>query len=208
MSARHVAVVLAAGGSRRLGRPKQLLTRAGEPLLCRAARLALATAPVRVLVIVGAGHAAMAAALHESPVETLLNPDWEQGLSTSLRVAADALATAAGSCLILGCDQPALERSHLEALLALAHGPASGCAATVHGDLAGIPAVVPMTLLRQAAALHGDQGLRGVLRALPEAELGRLEASELRFDIDTPEQLRAAVGAGWVDPVDPVEPAR
>lgn len=199
MNAPHTAVVLAAGGSRRLGRPKQLLTRAGEPLVRRAARLALATAPARVLVIVGADAGTVASALRGLPVETALNPDWAQGLSTSLCAAAEALATAAGDCLFLGCDQPALEAHHLQALLARARGSASGCAATFHGGLAGIPAVVPASLLREATGLRGDQGLRGVLRALPAADVGQLEAAELQFDVDTPEQLQAAIAAGWVD---------
>lgn len=206
MSAGHVAVVLAAGGSRRLGRSKQLLTCAGEPLVRRAARLALATAPARVLVIVGAEADAVSGALGELPVETVVNPDWAQGLSASLRVAAETLAARAGACLVLGCDQPVLAAQHLRRLLVLAQDAASGSAGTVHGDGLGVPAVVPVAWLDdRAPGARGDQGLRAALRALPAADVGRLEAPELQLDIDTPEQLRAAIAVGWVDPTEPVQ---
>ena len=88
----HVAVVLAAGGSRRLGQPKQLLKRDGETLVHRAVRLALETKPQRVLLVVG-GHAqAMRDAVADLDVEVVMNTGWEEGLASSVRVAAAALA--------------------------------------------------------------------------------------------------------------------
>ena len=71
MKVAHAAVVLAAGGSTRLGRPKQLLTRDGETLVHRAARLAIATGATRVLVVTGAQRGEQAAdeADGECPLE-------------------------------------------------------------------------------------------------------------------------------------------
>ena len=83
----HVAVVLAAGGSRRLGQPKQLLKRDGETLVHRAVRLALETKPQRVLLVVG-GHAqAMRDAVADLEVEVVMNAGWEEGLASSVRAA-------------------------------------------------------------------------------------------------------------------------
>ena len=113
----HVAVVLAAGGSRRLGQPKQLLKRDGETLVHRAVRLALETKPQRVLLVVG-GHAqAMRDAVADLDVEVVMNAGWEEGLASSVRAAAVALAGNQARCLLLACDQPALQHSHLQQLL-------------------------------------------------------------------------------------------
>src|SRR5687768_3772545 len=98
----HVAVVLAAGASRRLGQPKQALRRDGESLLHRAARLAMATAAQRVLVVLGARSDALAASIADLPVECLDNDGWEEGLASSLRIAARALADFGGPLLVLG----------------------------------------------------------------------------------------------------------
>mgnify|MGYP006198170919 CR=1 FL=1 len=106
MTSSLVAVVLAAGGSTRLGRPKQLLTRDGETLVHRAARLAVASGAARVRVIVGAHADDVVAAVRDLPVECLVNPRWNEGLAGSVRVAVNALAAHDRATLLLTCDQP------------------------------------------------------------------------------------------------------
>ena len=199
MRAAHVAVVLAAGGSRRLGRPKQLLTRDGETLVHRAARLAHETSPQRLLVIVGAHRDEVAAALSGLACEVVFNPAWERGLAGSLHAAAVALAGDEGAVLIAGCDQPALTHAHLQALLDGAAAASSRCAATLHDGLPGIPAAVPRMLLSQAPTLDGDRGLGAQLRALSREAVFALDAPELGFDLDTEDDVHAAIARGWLD---------
>ena len=195
----HVAVVFAAGGSRRLGRSKQLLLRDGETLVHRAVRMALATQPVRVLLIVGGDAEAVRAAVADLDVEIVFNTDWEEGLASSLRAAAVALADSQARCLLLGCDEPALQVSHLRALLEGASVSDSACAATVHGDALGIPVVVTSSVLAEARELVGDRGLRAVLQRMPRESIHLLDAGELQFDLDTPADVQMAIERGWLD---------
>ena len=195
----HVAVVLAAGGSRRLGRSKQLLTRHGETLVHRAVRMALATQPARVLLIVGGDADAVRAAVADFDVEVVFNADWEEGLASSVRAAAVPLAGNQMPCLLLACDQPALQVSHLRALLDGAAVSKSACAATVHGDALGIPVVVTTAVLAEARELIGDRGLRAVLQRMPRESIHVLDASELQFDVDTEVDVEAAIERGWLD---------
>ncbi|RDY68616.1 nucleotidyltransferase family protein [Lysobacter soli] len=201
---KHTAIVLAAGGSTRLGRPKQLLTRDGEALVHRAVRLAAATHPARLLVVTGAHAHDVAAALQviavDHRLELIANSDWAQGLSTSLAAAANALHGVDAPALILVCDQPALDEHHLRALLdGAAHAPA-GCAATRHGERLGVPALVSARLLDDARTLRGDAGLGARLSALDG--VWTLDAPELALDLDTPADVAEAVARGWLDAAD------
>ncbi|MBT2747318.1 MULTISPECIES: nucleotidyltransferase family protein [unclassified Lysobacter] len=197
----HVAVVLAAGASRRLGRPKQLLTRDGETLLHRAARLALDSGAARVLVVLGARHETMRAALADLDVTVSINADWEQGMASSLQAAARSLAEFDGSVLVLGCDQPALEAAHLRALVAGAAGASSGCAATLHRQALGVPALIAPALWREATDLQGDRGFGAALARQAAGSVWRLQAPELEQDLDTPGDVEAAIVRGWIDSV-------
>ncbi|KAF1720970.1 MAG: nucleotidyltransferase family protein [Pseudoxanthomonas sp.] len=198
MTVPHVAVVLAAGGSTRLGRPKQLLTRDGETLVHRAARLALASGAARVRVIVGAHADDVVAAVRDLPVECLVNPRWNEGLAGSVRVALDALAAHDRATLLLTCDQPALDLVHVQVLLAAARAAPSGSAATRFGDRVGVPAVVAPTMLPAARDLQGDRGLCDVLNAAGAGVIA-CDAPDLGIDIDTPEDVAEAVSRGWLD---------
>ena len=197
-SAPHVAIVLAAGGSRRLGAPKQLLMRGGETLVRRTVRLAAATQPRRLLLVIGAHADDIRKAVADLPVEILFNNEWQEGLASSLRLAVDQLDENA-SALILGCDQPALEHSHLQRLLAGAAASVSACAATLHGEARGIPVVVGAAVLNEARKLQGDRGLRGALQRLSSESLYLLRAVELEFDLDTPGDVEKAIGEGLID---------
>ena len=154
----HAAIVLAAGGSLRLGRSKQLLVRGGETLVHRALRLAMATTPVRLAVVLGAHEAAIRASCADVHAEYLHNGKWRSGLASSLRCAAAALADHAGPVLVLACDQPALELAHLRSLLDGAAVAVSRCAATRQGEAFGIPAVITSTMLQRAGELSGNLG--------------------------------------------------
>ena len=196
--AAHAAVVLAAGGSRRLGRAKQLLRRDGETLVHRMVRLAASTRPQRLLLVTGAESQAIADAAAGLGAEGLHNPDWAQGLASSLQRAAAALSGFDGAVLLLGCDQPALDAHHLQALLRGAGTASSGCAATAHGDAAGIPALVTMTLMQASTQLQGDRGLGARLTSMADA-VWRMYAPELRLDIDHEDDVTAALALGLLD---------
>ena len=199
MTATHVAIVLAAGGSRRLGFPKQRLTRDGETLRRRAVRLAAQTRPQRLLVVLGADHAAFIAELDGFAHELVINDGWSEGLASSLRIAATRVADTSLPALIVGCDQPALLSTHLRQLLDLASDSSRRCSAARYADRLGIPAVVSAAMLAHALMQHGDRGLGNVLNALPGESVGQLVAPELALDIDTPDDLHRAIAAGLLD---------
>ncbi|WP_394539689.1 nucleotidyltransferase family protein [Lysobacter enzymogenes] len=192
------AVLLAAGASRRLGRPKQLLRRDGESLLRRGARLALASGAARTVVVLGARAERLGGELDGLAVERAFNPDWQDGMATSLAAGARALAGFDGAVLVLACDQPALELAHLHALRDGA--AAAGCAATEHAGALGVPALISAELWREATALHGDRGFGAALAQAPAAAVWRLRAPELELDLDTADDVEAAIARGWLDP--------
>ncbi len=198
---KHAAVVLAAGGSTRLGRPKQLLTRDGETLVHRAVRLAAATHPTHLLAVVGAHSDEVTAALQviavDHRLEFVANPHWETGLAGSVAAAAGALRGFDGAVLMLVCDQPALEEHHLRALLGGAAESPVGCAATRHGARLGVPALVTSSLFADSSELQGDTGLGARLTALHG--VWTLDAPELTHDLDTPDDVRDAMAKGWLD---------
>lgn len=194
MNGGHDAVILAAGGSRRLGHPKQLLISRGETLVSRITRLVLETRPARTLVIVGAQAAAVSAALEGKDVEVVTNGDWASGLASSLGHAARALAGRNRPVLVTVVDQPALEARHFSALLA-AHG-ADRDTVTAYGDGLGVPAVLRASTLAGATALQGDKGFRQLwAETAPRA----VPAEELSHDLDEESDVTRAMTAGWLD---------
>lgn len=168
------AIVLAAGASRRLGQPKQLLKLAGETLIERAVRLAGEAGATPVIAVLGARADSILAAVsferlnREHHAVPLIHRGWAQGLATSIHAALDALeqhAPAAAGVLILGCDQPRLSADHLRALLrAFAAQPAPAMVASAYAGIQGMPAVFPRQAFQNLRALRGDQGARALLK--------------------------------------------
>lgn len=202
MRERHVAIVLAAGGSIRLGIgfPKQMLLRRGETLVHRAVRLARETFPSRLIVVAGSQADAVRYALDGVACEIVYNPHWPQGVATSLATASRALGHHYGPLLLLGCDQPALRVDHLQQLVDMAAANPRGYAAIeLESGRLAMPAVIPGGVLRYIERLRGDHGLATRLNSLPPDHVARVPGPELEFDVDDAVDLRQAINRGLID---------
>jgi molybdenum cofactor cytidylyltransferase len=192
------AVVLAAGQSSRMGRPKQLAEVGGQPMITRAVQTALASGADEVLVVVGAYRAAVTAALQplqaaaEQRLGLVENPHFASGQASSLHAAIHALDEQTGAALFLPVDQPFLTPTLLQRLIAAWRAGAPLAASAVNGAVRGAPAIFDRSLWPELLALAGDEGARPLLRKYAQALVPVVaDAAELR-DIDTPEELAAA----------------
>lgn len=183
------AIVLAAGASRRLGQAKQLLKFGGETLLERAIRLARQAGAAPIWVVLGAQHSIIAASVSLPGAIGVFNPDWEQGLSTSIHAGLRALGAGAAGTLILSCDQPRLSADHLRALIAAFAGQTEpAIVASAYAGKRGVPAVFPRAVFPHLLALRGDTGARDLLRE-PPCPLVAIDFPGGEVDIDTPGDL-------------------
>ncbi len=185
-------LLLAAGGSRRLKQPKQLVIHEGLPLVRRAAEAAAAVCTAGVTVVTGSERSKVEAALDGSGVHTVHNEHWREGMGTSLAKGADWLAGGAiagdfSGVMVLLCDQPDIAVGQLEALERLWQNAPSLPAAAVFEGRVGAPAVFPVSWLERLSVLQGDQGARALLRTCNDLQV--LDMPEAVRDIDTPDDL-------------------
>ncbi len=194
--AAHVAaLILAAGASRRMGEPKQLLPFRGRPLLRIAVEAALTAGAKPVVVVLGATRDRIAPVLADLPVAVAANRDWHQGLASSLRCGLDALAPhdPAATLICVG-DQPFADAEHLRALITAWSGAADALVASRYDGVLGVPALVGSAHFETLRHMKGDRGAR----ALFEREANRVVAVPFEagsVDIDTPADYAALTGS-------------
>ena len=196
--AKVAAIILAAGLGARFkaagGEGAKVLARhQGEPMVRRVARIALASRARPVIVVTGAEPEGVKAALAGLDVALAHNPDFRDGLSTSLRAGLAALSGDCDAALILLADMPGIEPTLLDAMIA-AFGarPSAMALVPVRGGRRGNPALVSRAMFGALRALTGDEGAGRLLRAAAAGTLVEVEApSDAIFqDADTPEALR------------------
>ena len=207
------AIILAAGESSRMGRPKALLpwvdATDGEPsLLIDYQVRELAAAGVDDIVVV-LGHEAAELRPHVPPeARVAVNEAYREGRASSLRAGAAALPDDAGPIAVLGVDQPRPRRVH-ERVIAACSGPRALIALPVFEGKRGHPAVLAGELLGELrTATEEARGLRGVIAAHEdevrevafmltphESALGEpdLTSMVVRVDINTPEDYEQAL---------------
>jgi len=190
----HGIILLAAGASRRLGTSKQLLRIDHEPLVRRAARIALTTRPTRIAVVVGADAEATFAAVSDLNVERVDCADWALGMGASLRAGTRALQEDCDGLLIVLCDQPALSAAHLQRLVEAWRSAPQRRAASAYAGTLGVPALLPRPWFADLLRLEGDQGARALLRDQVQGVIA-IPAPELAWDIDDPAAARGSGAA-------------
>ncbi|WP_411279219.1 NTP transferase domain-containing protein [Gemmatimonas sp.] len=211
-------VLLAAGGSRRLGAPKQLLKTNGVTLVERAARQLLDAGCCPVIVVLGANAAEVRDAVSMLTLECVENAHWERGMGTSIALAMTALNAVrfaeVRAALIATCDMPAVTVEHLVALKTASNScdaTSSAVSGTTSGvrrvassyvgpdgaTVRGIPAVLPRADWSALAALDGDEGARAQLRQPDTLTVSLRHGS---FDLDTPADVAAWHASEAVSP--------
>ncbi|MEA2488815.1 MAG: xanthine dehydrogenase accessory factor [Acidobacteriota bacterium] len=180
-------VILAAGGSRRLGRPKQLVEIEGQPLVRRAAESALAAGSGSVHVVVGADAVRVRQVLHDLPVEIIVNDTWKEGMASSIRAAIDAIERRerpVETILLMLCDQPGVSGDVLRRLLDAYRATRAPVVASRYPEGPGVPALFHAELFPALKALGGDIGARELIRQL-DRDIVTIPFA-LPEDIDTP----------------------
>ena len=188
------AIVLAAGASKRLGQPKQLVRYAGETLLERTIRAAREGGATPVMVVLGAHFEQIAVSIPRDAGIVVHNDAWKQGVSTSINAglrALEAIDSQCGGVLLMTCDQPRVSGAHVRALLD-AFGSRGGAeiVASGYAETCGVPAVFPRSLFAQLRELQGDQGARKII-ADPPCRMVKVDFAGGEVDIDSPEDLAA-----------------
>lgn len=185
-------VILAAGASRRMGSPKQLIEIEGRPLLVRTIEAALAAPVWPVVVVLGANATAIRPVIGHLPVLVVDNPAWAEGMASSIREGVATLrqfSRALDAAVLALCDQPGFSAATVESLLAAHRATGGGIVAARYSGRLGAPALFTRAHFPALAALTGEEGARDLLNADP-ARVAAVDRPELARDLDTPDDLK------------------
>ncbi len=200
---RIAALVLAAGQSRRMGPDNKLLAEvAGKPMVVRAVEAARASQAEPVIVVTGHERDRVEAALADLSTQQIHNPDYAQGLSTSLHRGLAALPAGTDGVVVCLGDMPRVEAAAIDRLIA-AFNPLEGRAICVPtwGGKRGNPVLFASRFLAEMQEIAGDVGARYLIGEYPELVVevamdGTTAGHGVLLDVDTPEALAALKETG------------
>ena len=179
-------LLLAAGASRRLGAPKQLLAYKGESLLRRAARTALASLCRPVVVVTGAHRERVESKVADLPLEIVFNEEWAMGMGASIRAGMEYLTARADThaVIVMLCDQPRVKARIINELVAAYRVTNAPLVTAKYDGTHGVPALFDQRLYPALLALTGSQGAKNLILA-HSAHLSEVPAPEAALDVDT-----------------------
>jgi molybdenum cofactor cytidylyltransferase len=159
---RVAGVILAAGGSQRLGRPKQLLGWQGQTFIAKVVQNALEAGLTPLIVVTGAKSEAVRSALAGMPVKIVPNPDWQAGQSTSLKAGLAALPLDCQALMFLMSDQPQCSPALIRAVLETYFTHRLPIAAPRIAGRRANPVLFGREAFDALRTVQGDQGGRAV----------------------------------------------
>jgi molybdenum cofactor cytidylyltransferase len=179
-------IVLAAGTSSRLGRPKQLLDVGGRPLLQRVVDAVAGAGLDEVVVVLGHEADRIREALELGPgARAITNVDYATGQASSLATGLDALHPRSEAAVIVLGDQPALTSEHVRAAVGAWRDGSAEVARSYFGGVPGHPVVAARSAWTALRAASGDVGARGVFEA-SAVRVARVDLGpEPLVDVDT-----------------------
>ncbi|MGD0036868.1 MAG: nucleotidyltransferase family protein [Bacteroidota bacterium] len=181
----HIAViVLAAGASTRLGTPKQLLKYNGITLLRKTIETALLSKVKSVYVVFGCEAEKMKVEVSDLSVDVVVNPNWQRGISTSIRSGIQSLEPNIDAAIIVLCDQPKLSTDILNTLIDTYTSTRASIITCKYAGTVGVPALFDRRIFPELLSLEGNLGAKKIIEWYMKE---RIEIDFLggEIDIDT-----------------------
>ena len=185
-------VILAAGNSSRLGRPKQLLPYQGKTLLTHVVTEALAAALSPVVVLTGAYREEIQDSLRGQRVALVYNPEWETGMASGIVAGlgkALSIEPYLQSVIVAVCDQPYISAELFRALIVKYAASGKGVVACSYSEIVGTPVLFDVRYFKELSVLSGDAGAKQLLRKYPD-DVATVPFPGGSIDIDTTEDFQ------------------
>lgn len=183
------AVVLAAGRSTRMGRPKLLLEIAGRTVLQHVVAHARQSRCDRIVVVVGDEADRVARGVRGPAVEIVVNERYREGMGTSLAAGISALPPECEAAIILLGDQPRVTAAFIDGLIDAHRTTGKPLVTSRYGGATGAPTLIGRALFDEARRLGGDVGGRSLMERHPDL-VGEVPLSpDLAADLDTPDEF-------------------
>ena len=192
-------IVLAAGGSTRLGKPKQLLTYKGKSLLRRSVEAAIECGCGKVTVVLGFEAEEIAKDVLDLPIEIVRNDIWSEGIASSIKAGLEnLLETNPGlaAVVVMLSDQPYVNEKTIASLINTYKSSGKPIVAAEYDGVVGVPALFDRGMFAELTNLDGDAGARFVIRQHIGLELATVAAPEASFDVDTLEDYERLSNPG------------
>jgi len=179
-------VILAAGSAVRMGALKQTLPINGVPAIKLVASTAIKAGLSPVIVVTGAENKSVEQHIQDMNVQKVFNPDWKDGMSTSIKTAIRMLPPETGSAVFMLSDQPLISELLIKGLVETSAKTLAPIIAPYSGEVRGNPVLFDRTTFKDLTEITGDVGGRAIFSKYPIRKIRWNDHSSF-FDMDTPE---------------------
>lgn len=187
-------IILAAGASRRMGSPKQLLKIDNQTLIERTIAITQALEHQRTVVVLGANAERITPFISpHSSLDYIFNENWEKGMGITLKAGLKFLLDIEkdlSAIIVMVCDQPYLSTKKLQELIDRFHETNAAIVATTYNNIKGVPALFSKALFDKLIALDKDEGARKIIKGY-KGKIELIDFPKGIYDLDTPNAYQA-----------------
>ncbi len=189
------AILLAAGESKRMGQPKQLLPFRGSTLLGQIVENLLQSQAAETIVVLGSQAEKIIPQIAGEPVKIVVNQDFDQGMSSSIKCGLSHISEAADGVMIVLGDQPLIEKETIDLLIERHRQSERGIILPVYNGTRGHPVIFTMKYKDELLRLTGDIGGKQIVERHPSDVLEvEVDSESVVMSIDAESDYQSLVG--------------
>ena len=188
-------LIVAAGESKRLGTPKQLLQFEGQSLINRLVNIVRYAGSFPITIVLGAEATAIQAQLPDDNLLVVINEEWKEGMGSSIRVGLKKMIEMDADMdgvMILVCDQPFIKSESIQSLIQMQQSTGLPMAACFYEGIVGTPAVFHQSMFSDLLKLVGDTGAKKLMKD-NMVDVAKLNLEKGVIDIDTMEDYQKII---------------